>query len=341
MTKRALGSAGLIILLGLLWTVTFTVSESETAIVVRLGDPRRHVDEAGLHFKLPIDTVWRIDQKIRMLDVEEEEFLTADKKNLLVRASVAWSVEDPLRFLQSASGGVEQVEARLADLVQTQLGNVLGAHTFGELISTGSDAPPFDSIDEAIAERAARDASETYGVEIRMARITRLTFPDQNRRAVFNRMEAERQKIAQEIRSKGMESAERIRSDADLAAAKLITEARYEAAKLRGAGEAEATRIYNEAYSRDPQLFELLRTLEALETTFGPDDTFVIPSDSKLLDVLLDIEATGLLGPRVEPPAVEPVKPGEPGEPGAPLPADESNPEAQDSAPGSPTESPE
>ncbi len=319
MNKPILGVAACAVVLGALWSASFAVSESETAIVARFGDPRRHVDKAGLHFKwpAPIDTVWRVDRRIRMLDVAAEEFLTSDKKNLLVGVSVAWSVADPLRFLLSANS-IEQVESRLSDLVQTQLGNVLGAYPFAALIAASDDAPPFDAVDDAIVLRAGEAAGETYGVTLHVARITSLTFPDQNKRRIFSRMEAERQKIAQEIRSEGVEQSERIRSDAELEASKLVNEAKRERDERIGRAQAEAARILNEAHARDPALYELLRTLETLETVFGPDDTLVLPSDHPLLRLLNDAAHTELGGESVGTPPAD----GEPGE-------DEQREEAQ------------
>lgn len=284
-----------LILLGLagaaVWASTFQVHEGESVIVSRFGDPRRRVDEAGLAFRwpAPVDTLLRVDRRVRVTELEPAEYLTSDKKNVLVSCLLAWSVDDPLRFVQSASDPAA-VAQRLADLVHTHAGTVLGAHPLSALVSTDEKVQALAAINAEIAERTAVEASETYGVRVMVARIRRLTFPTQNKKAVFRRMEAERQKIAQEIRSEGTERAERIRADAELQAALLLSEARRKAAETRGTAEAEAARIYNEAYARDPRFYELVRTLEAYDKIFDENARVVIPSDSELLEVLQGID---------------------------------------------------
>ena len=297
--NKLVPALGLGLLCAAALSAAFEVGESQAAVVSRFGN-LRVVREPGLHFKwpAPIDTLWRVDQRIRLLELDSAEYLTSDKQNVLARCALAWSIADPLRFLQSAADPA-RVEARLKDLVHTQVGNAFGARALGELVSTSPETPGLAAVDREVEARTAEEALETYGVAIEMARITRLSFPAQNRKAVFRRMEAERQKIAQEIRSQGVERAERIRADAELEAAKLISEAKRKAAELRGAGAAEAARIANEAYQQDPALYELMRTLEASDAIFGPDDTIVLPSDFSFLRLLADPSAgEGAAGPR-------------------------------------------
>lgn len=265
----------------------FTVTESESVLVLRFGNPEREISEAGLHFKWPppIETVLRVDRRIRVLEVEESEFLTADKKNVSASAFLAWSVGDPMRFVQSART-TEAVAERLRALVHTQTGNVLGRHPLSALLSVEPDRRALADVNREIAERTGSEALATYGVQIEVARLQRLNFPSQNKKAVFRRMEEERRAIAKQIRAEGLEAAETIRADAELEAALLLSEAERKAAELRGEGQAEAARIKNEAYARDPELYELLRKLEAYGTILGEDATVVLPSDSELFDLL-------------------------------------------------------
>ena len=268
-------------------TCPFAVTESESVLVLRFGNPQNEISEPGLHFKwpTPFETVLRVDRRIRVLEVEASEFLTADKKNVSASAFVAWSVGDPMRFVQSARTS-EAVAERLRALVHTQTGNVIGRHPLSALLSIDSEELALTAINQEIAERTGSEALATYGVQVEVARLQRLNFPAQNKKAVFRRMEEERRAIAKQIRAEGNEAAEKIRVDAELEAALLLSEAQRKAAELRGEGEAEAARIKNEAYARDPELYEILRKLEAYETILGEDSTIVLPSDSELFDLL-------------------------------------------------------
>ena len=276
---------GVLTLLG--WSCLFQVNENEAVIVARFGDPSRVVEDAGLSFKYPppIDTLIRVDRRTHILDPETVEYLTEDKKNVLVSCFVAWSVAEPIDFIRSARD-LATAEARLADIALAELGSILGAHPLEALVSTAERETSMEDLDRELTDSIAERAQTDFGIKVHCARIKRLTYPRQNKEAVFNRMEAERKKIAQEIRAEGLESAERIRADAKKEAALLINEARRRAEELGGEGEAEATRIYGEAYGSDPEFYEFLRTLEVYERVFGEKTTIVIPASSELLEFL-------------------------------------------------------
>ncbi len=283
-TKWIIGAGAL----GLVcWSCLFQVAENEAVIVARFGDPSRVVDEAGLSFKFPfpVDTLIRVDRRTRILDPEVLEYLTEDKKNILVSCFVAWSVAEPIRFVRSARD-LETAEARLGDIALAELGNILGAHPLEALVSTEETETRLADLDAELTASIAARASSDFGIRVQGARIKQLNYPAQNKQAVFRRMEAERRKIAQEIRSEGLEAAERIKADASREAASLVNEALRKAEELSGEGEAEATRIYGEAYGSDPEFYAFLRTLEVYEAVFGEKTTFVLPSSSELLEVL-------------------------------------------------------
>lgn len=282
-----------------LWTSAFQVRESEYAIVTRFGDPRPPISEAGLHFKLPapIDDVVRIDGRMHVLDPPADEYLSGDKKNVEVDSFLAWSVSDPLVFYRTVfdrSGA----ESRLADVLRSVLGEVLSAHPFSSLVSSEETEVDLEEINQLLTESAAARAEEAFGVKVSAVRVKRLSFPAQNKNAVFRRMETERASSASAIRSEGTEQYEKIKSEADRREAELIAEARREARELRGQAEAEAVRIYSEAIARDPELYELLRSLELLEEVVDEDTTMILPSDHPLLSPL-------------EPPAPTPPKEGD------------------------------
>lgn len=269
------------------WACTFQVGENEAVIVARLGNPSRVVETAGLGFKLPppIDTLIRVDRRIRILEPDAVEYLTGDKKNVLVSCFLAWSVADPIRYIRSARD-LAAAEARLADIALAELNGTLGTYPISALVSTEDQAKHMEDLNAELSANIAERAAADFGVRIHCVRIKRLNYPRQNKEAVFRRMEAERNKIAQQIRAEGLANAERVRADAAREAALLINEAKRKAEELRGEGEAEATRIYGEAHSKDPELFEFLRTLEAYEKIFGEQTTIVIPEDAHLLQLL-------------------------------------------------------
>ncbi|MEM7202934.1 MAG: protease modulator HflC [Planctomycetota bacterium] len=279
--------AGAAMLGAALWSCAFQVGESESVIVARLGDPSRLVEEAGLAFKLPppIDTLIRVDRRIRILEPDPVEYLTQDKKNVLVSCFLAWSVADPIQYVRSARD-LPAAESRLGDIALAELNNILGAHPLRALVSIEPETKRMEDLNRQLTTQVAERARQDFGVRIHCAKIKRLNYPRQNKEAVFRRMEAERNKIAQEIRSEGSARAERIRADAATEAALLINDAKRRAEELRGEGDAEATRIYGEAHAQDPELYEFLRTLEAYEAIFGPETTVVIPEDAPLLRLL-------------------------------------------------------
>ncbi|MDE0208004.1 MAG: protease modulator HflC [Candidatus Tectomicrobia bacterium] len=266
---------------------TFQVQETEYAIVARFGDPRRVIDEAGLHFKWPppIETLLRIDRRTNVLDPEPGEYLTSDKKNILVSNFLVWSVADPLRYLVSLTDKTS-AEARLTDIMRSEVGTALGAYPLSALVSTEEQEQTMADVMRDITGKAAQRASDSFGVHIAAVRIKRLNFPPQNKQAVFRRMEAERQRIARLYRSEGEEEAEKIRAQADREEAVLLNEARRQAEEIRGEADAEATRIYAEAFGQDPEFFEFVRSLEAYQNIISESSTIVVPSDAELLKVL-------------------------------------------------------
>lgn len=272
------------ILVGL---TTFQVREGTTAIVARFGDPRQAVVEPGLYFKwpYPIEDVIEIDRRLNLLDPEPSEYLTADKKNLVVDVFLAWRVADPVKYWVSVNskGGAE---LRLTDVLRSTVGQVLSSVPFSALVSHEPQEQTMTDVVAAITERAAPRVSNDFGVEVVAIRIKRVNFPQQNKDAVFARMEQEREKISATIRQEGVEQFERIKAEADREEARLIAEAERVAKEVRGAAEAEATAIEAAAYAKDPELFELVMRLKILEEALNDESILILPSDHELLDVL-------------------------------------------------------
>ena len=293
--RRTLTVLGLLVVgLILLLTCAYELQETEYGIILFFGNPTRIISEPGLHWMLPppFESLVRIDRRLHILDPAQAEYLTLDKKNLLVDAFAAWEVEDPLKYLITV---VDQrtAEAQLEDIMRSEVGAALGSHELTALLSLETDQVQTDLIMDTITARAHIKASDGYGIRIRAIRLKRLNFPEENRQAVFRRMEAERERIARQYRSEGEEEAETVRAEADLEQARILAQAERRAKEIRGEADAEAARIYAEAYNQDPKFYEFVRTLEVYEKFIDEDATIVLPSDSRLLYLLTNPKTGG------------------------------------------------
>ena len=217
------------------------------------------------------------------------EFLTRDKKNIVVDSYVAWKIQDPDRFLQTVGDPVA-AEMRLHDIVWSGLSAVLGGHDLDALVSAAGKVESSDLMD-GLSSLTDRAALGQYGINVVDVRIKRLNLPEQNKQSVYARMRAERERIARQYRAEGEEQALSIRADADRQKAEILSAAYKEAEKTRGQGDAESTRIYGQAYSKNPRFYKFLRTLEAYKRVLDDKTTAILSSDSELLKVLMRGEA--------------------------------------------------
>jgi len=280
-----LAAAGLI----LAYRMFLTVKETEFVLVTQFGRPLYTIGQAGLHVKWPFQSATYFDRRLRVYNPRPSEFLTRDKKNIVVDTYVAWRIQDPDRFLQSVGDPVA-AEMRLHDIVWSGLSAVLGGHDLESLVSPSGKVESSDLMDR-LAILTDRAALEQYGISVVDVRIKRLNLPEQNKQSVYARMRAERERIARQYRAEGEEQALSIRADADRQKAEILSEAYKQAEKLRGQGDAESTRIYGQAYSKNPRFYKLLRTLEAYKKVLDDKTTAVLSSDSELLKVLTRGEA--------------------------------------------------
>ena len=267
----------------------FTVNETEFTLVTQFGRPLYTVGGAGLHFKWPFQSATYFDRRLRIYNPRPSEFLTRDKKNIVVDSYVAWKIQDPDRFLQTV-GDPMAAEMRLHDIVWSGLSAVLGSHDLDSLVSAAGKVESSDLMD-GLSGLTDRAALEQYGINVVDVRIKRLNLPEQNKQSVYARMRAERERIARQYRAEGEEQALSIRADADRQKAEILSAAYKEAERTRGQGDAESTRIYGQAYSRNPRFYKLLRTLEAYKKVLDDKTTAILSSDSELLRVLTRGEA--------------------------------------------------
>ena len=261
----------------ILSSAVFTVNERQTAIKLFLGEITRSDYEPGLHFKVPVlERVIKFDKRILTMDVPPEPVLTNEEKNVIVDTFVKWRIEDPNLFFTSVSGNEQFANARLAQFARESLRNAFGKLTIREVVSSARS-----TLRDAIREPVDAQA-EALGIDIVDMRVKKVELPDDVRDSVYQRMQVDREKVAREIRSQGEESAKRIRAAADRIREETLATAYAEAEQTRGSGDAESARVYAEAYTQDPEFYELYRSLSAYRNAFsGNGDVLVLQPDSE------------------------------------------------------------
>jgi modulator of FtsH protease HflC len=285
-TRKFLTIAALaLVALTLLYRTAFTIDETQFAIVTQFGKPVRTITTAGLKLKWPWQSLLSFEKRLMVYNPRPSEFLTRDKKNIVMDSYVAWRVADPNRFLQTVND-LTGAEMRLHDTVWAAAAAALGNTDLSALVSVRPEDVKVQDVMRQVTEQSRARAMEQYGIEIVDVRMKRLNLPAQNRESVFARMRAERERIAKQYRAEGEAEALKIRAEADKEKARIISEAYREAEKIRGDGDAQSTRIYAEAYSRDPKFYKLVRTLEAYKKVIDPNTTAILSSDSELLKLL-------------------------------------------------------
>jgi membrane protease subunit HflC len=265
-------------LLAVLASMTlFVVDERRYAIVMQFGEVRQVIDRPGLYAKLPlIQNVRFFDKRLLTIDTPDpERFITSEKKNVLVDHFVKWRIVDPKQYFVSLAGDELRARTRILQTVNASLREEFGQRTVHDVVSGARDR-----VMEEVRQKTDRDA-RTFGVEIVDVRLKRVDLPVEVSESVYRRMEAERKRVANNLRSEGAADAERIRAEADRTREGIIAQAYREAQRLRGEGDAEAARIFNEAFGRDPKFFSFYRSLEAYRESFARrDDLLVIDTQS-------------------------------------------------------------
>jgi membrane protease subunit HflC len=255
----------LVIIIG--YGAIFTVHQTRQALVVRLGQPVRVVNQPGLNFKVPlIDNVILIDKRILDLENPAQEVIASDQKRLVVDAFARYKIHDALKFYQTV-GTIEGANSRLSTQLNSALRRVLGETTFTHVVRD-ERAPLMARIREQLDREAG-----AFGITVVDVRIRRADLPEQNSQAVYQRMQTERQREAAEFRALGNQRGQEIRSRADRDVTVLVADATSKAEQIRGEGDAERNRIFAEAYSRDPDFFSFYRSMQAYETGLRHNDT--------------------------------------------------------------------
>lgn len=256
----------------------FTVDQRQYALVFQLGEVKRIITEPGLNFKIPmIQNVRYFDRRILTLDNNDpERFITSEKKNVLVDSFVKWRIIDPKLYYISVGGDEARAKTRLNQTVNAGLREEFGKRTVHDVISGERDR-----IMEDMRIKADADARK-IGVQIVDVRLKRVELPNEVSEAVYRRMEAERKRVANELRSEGAAEAEKIRADADRQREIIIANAYRDAQKIKGEGDAQATAIYAQAFSQNPEFYAFYRSLQAYRNSVGKEgDVLVVSPDSE------------------------------------------------------------
>jgi modulator of FtsH protease HflC len=269
------GAIGLWILVSSL----FVVDQRQYAIVFALGEVKQVIGEPGLHWKLPppFQNVIFLDKRILTFDTPEaDRFITAEKKNILVDAFVKWKIVEPRLYFVSFGGDERRAYDRMSQIIKAALNDEITKRTVREVIS-GERGKVMDAI-----RRKVSDEAKQIGVDIIDVRLKRVDYVEQINNSVYDRMKAERTRVANELRSTGAAESEKIRADADRQRTVILAEAYRDAEKIRGEGDAKASQIYAQAFSQNPEFYKFYRSLEAYRASFrNRSDVMVLDPNSE------------------------------------------------------------
>lgn len=261
----------------------FTVDQREYAVVFRLGEIVSVKKEPGLYFKVPlVENVRYFEKRIVTLDwTEPDRFITSEKKNVLVDSFVKWRIVDPAKYYVSVRGDEAQAEARLSQVVNDGLRAEFGKRTIHDVISGERS-----KIMDILRTKADHDARQ-MGIQVLDVRLKRVDLPQEVSDSVYQRMEAERKRVANDLRSQGAGAAEKIRADADKQREVIIAEAFREAQRIKGEGDAKAAEVYAAAYNRNPEFYAFYRSLEAYRNSLNSKaDVMVLDPSSEFFKYL-------------------------------------------------------
>jgi membrane protease subunit HflC len=277
--RQKVGPIVLIIglLLIALYASFYVVDQTQQAILIQLGEPIEGTIGPGLHIKIPIvQEVIFFENRLLDYDAISAEILSADKKNIKVDNYAKWRIVNPLKFYESVrdTGGAL---ARLGDIIDSEIRTELGRYVMVDILSK-----PRSALLDPVRKRCDEWA-QNYGIRVIDVRIKRIDLPPENRQAVFARMRAERDRQAKRYRSEGQQEALGIRATADSERTVILADAYRKAQAIKGQGDAEAARIYAEAFQQDPEFFDLIRTLEASRKALDEKTIMVISPDYEFL----------------------------------------------------------
>lgn len=283
--KSILGLAGALIVVLVVNASVYIIPETHRGVLLRFGELIETNIPAGLHFKVPvIDQVREFDVRVLTMDLPARQYLTVEKKPLDVDSYIAWQISNVDTFYRATGGNEFTAQSLLASRIDNGLRNEFGVRTMHEVVSGQRD-----ELMHTLRDQVNETSVEEFGIRVLDIRVKAIELPKQVSENVYRRMATEREKLAQEFRSRGREAAEGIRADADRQKTVILAEAFSKSEQLRGEGDGEAARIYADAYSKNEEFYSFYRSLTAYENAFAnKDDIMVIDADSDFLKFLKD-----------------------------------------------------
>lgn len=277
---------GLGVLVFIAFSSMFRIMETQQALVLEFGRPIRTIQDAGLHFKLPWQSVNLLDSRILHLDTPSQEVITSDQKRVIVDAFARFRVDDPLK-LRQAVGDEFGAANRLETIVNSTIRRVLGSAPFSAILSEDRYVL-LQQIRESV-----NDAGTSLGINVVDVRIKRADLPETNSEAIFRRMRTEREREAREARAQGAELAQRIRSRADRERTVIIAEAQRDSEIIRGQGDSQAVKIFADAFGQDAEFFAFYRSMQAYTKSLdSKDTTLVLSPNSEFFRFFGNLEGT-------------------------------------------------
>ena len=288
----------LLVVLALLSSMLFVVDQRQFGVVYALGQIKEVITEPGLNFKLPppFQNVRYIDKRLLTLDSSDtESMLTAEKQRVVIDWYVRWRITDPSEYIRNVGLDENAGALQLNRVVRNAFQEEVNRRTVRELLSTKREILMSDVKREVLE---AVQGAKPWGVDVVDVRITRVDYVEAITESVYRRMEAERKRVANELRSTGAAEGEKIRADADRQREITIANAYRDAQKLKGEGDAEASRLYADAFGRDPQFAQFYRSLEAYKSSFNrKSDVMVVdPSSTEFFKAFRGNAASGAAG---------------------------------------------
>jgi membrane protease subunit HflC len=266
----------------LVYASAFIVNQWEVALKLRLGEIVRTEYKPGLHWMVPlVNNVKKFDARIQTLDSQPQRFLTIEKKDVIVDSFAKWRILDVGQFYRATGGSRDKTARLLSERINTSLRDEFGKRTIKEVVS-GERAEIMALLTKDIDAKAAE-----FGVEVLDIRIKQIDLPPEVSESVYDRMRAERERVARDLRAQGGEAAERIRAEADRQRVVIIADAYKEAEQLRGEGDAKAAEVYAKAYTQDAEFYSFYRSLNAYKNSFNNrSDVMVLQPDSEFFRYL-------------------------------------------------------
>ena len=284
-------SVGLIAgIVALLWLSSslFIIDERQVGVLTSFGNPIKTIETPGLHVKAPwpINEIQRFDRRSRILTMDATEAYTKDTKNLILQPFIVWRIEDPLTFLETVKSA-EGAAAPMKDLVQSRIAAIAGQIEFNEFLNTNSNTEgllPTNTLNQISTEM------QRFGIAILDVQLSHLGLPVQNEQSIYERMRADRSRIANKYRSEGEEQSVTMRAKADREAAELIAEAEKHAAEIRSKAEAFAAEKYAETYQKDPALYTLLKDIDRAQSIFEEGGTVVMDASKRPFSTVMSLK---------------------------------------------------